>query len=129
MSTDSMRPDNRGEARIALPWPPSTNGLFVNARGGRGGRFTSKEYAAWQKEAGWTLQAQRPPKFRGPVVVAIELCPPHARRFDLDNRNKAVLDLLVTHQVLPDDHDGFVREVNVRRVQTGAPCTVIVRAA
>jgi hypothetical protein len=37
--------------------------------------------------------------------------------------------LLVTHQVLPDDHDGFVREVNVRRVETGAPCTVIVRAA
>ena len=115
------------EARIALPWPPSTNALFTNVRGR--GRVTSKEYLDWKREAGWTLQAQRPKKFKVPVTIGIELCPPHSRRFDLDNRAKCLLDLLVTHEVIPEDHDGFVREVNIKRVDNAAPCTVFVRAA
>lgn len=114
------------ETRIALPWPPSTNALFTNVRGR--GRVTSKEYADWKREAGWTLQAQRPPKFPGRVEITIELCPPHSRRFDLDNRTKSTLDLLTAHQVIRDDHDGFVRAVNVKRVDNAAPCVVTVRA-
>lgn len=114
------------ELRLSLPWPPSTNHLFINA-GGK--RVTSKDYAAWQREAGWTLQAQRPGKFRGPVTIDIELCPPpKARRFDLDNRSKALLDLLVKHEVIADDNADLVREVSIKRVETGAPCTVVVRS-
>lgn len=113
------------EVRIALPWPPSTNALYV-ASGGR--RFKSKEYNAWCREAGWTLLAQRPPKFKGPVEITIELCPPHSRRFDLDNRTKSTLDLLTTHQVISDDNDTVVRSVSVKRVSDAAPCVVTVRA-
>lgn len=114
------------EIRIALPWPPSTNALFLNVRGK--GRVATKEYTSWKREAGWTLQAQRPPKFHGPVEITIELCPPHSQRFDLDNRSKCTLDLLTSHQVIRDDHDGFVRAVNIRRVDNAAPCVVTVRA-
>lgn len=117
--------DAHDECRIALPWPPSTNALFV-AVGGK--RVKSKEYVAWRREAGWTLQAQRPPKFKGPVEITIELCPPHSRRFDLDNRSKSTLDLLTEHQVIRDDHDGFVRAVNIKRVENAAPCVVTVKA-
>lgn len=113
-------------ARIALPWPPSTNALYLNVKGR--GRVPTKEYLAWKQEAGWTLAAQRPPKFTRPVTITIELCPPHGRRFDLDNRAKATLDLLTLHLVIPDDHDGFVREINVKRVENAAPCVVEVRA-
>lgn len=113
------------EARIALPWPPSTNNLFATA-GGR--RHISKEYADWRREAGWTLQAQRPHKFKGPVEIAIELCAPTNRRFDLDNRMKATLDLLTTHQVITDDNSEIVRGVSVKRVDNAAPCVVTVRA-
>jgi len=115
-----------GEVRLALPWPPSTNNLFVNV-GNK--RVPSRDYTAWRKEAGWTLQAQRPPKFKGAVTIGIELCPAHSRRYDLDNRSKALLDLLVTHNVIADDNADVVREVSVKRVDGGAPCTVIVREA
>ena len=113
--------------RLALPWPPSTNALFFNVRGK--GRVRSENYRKWAKEAGWTLNAQRPPKFKGPVTIGIELCPPSSRRFDLDNKNKALLDLLVTHRVIEDDNDSIVREVSVKRLDSGAPCTVVVRSA
>lgn len=113
------------EARIALPWPPSTNELYV-ATGKR--RFPSKRYTEWRREAGWTLQAQRPPKFTGPVAITIELCSPFNRAFDPDNRCKASLDLLVEHQVIPDDKDTYVRSVTATVVKGGAPCTVTVRS-
>lgn len=122
----SIAKEGGGETRIALPWPPSTNNLFVTVAGHKK-RVTSPDYAKWQREAGWTLQAQRPPKFTVPVTIGIELCPTHNRRFDLDNRNKAVLDLLVTHGVIADDNSNLVREVSVKRVDNAAPCTVIVR--
>ena len=122
----SPHKEGRETVRIALPWPPSTNNLYFNC-GGRG-RVPTKEYVAWKREAGWTLAAQRPPKFTRPVTITIELCPPHSRRFDLDNRVKATLDLLTLHLVIPDDNAGFVREVTVKRVDNAAPCVVEVRS-
>lgn len=115
------------ETRISLPWPPSTNELY--AIGGNHRRVVSPRYKAWKETAGWTLQAQRPPKFSGPVSITIELCPPHTRRFDLDNRTKSTLDLLVTHGVLPDDNSVHVRSLEINRVDNAAPCTVIIRSA
>lgn len=117
----------RDEVRLSLPWPVSVNMQYMNVRGR--GRVATREYVAWKREAGWTLQAQRPTKFKGPVTVTIELNPPHKNRFDLDNKNKCLLDLLVTHEVIADDNSDLVREVTVRRVNEGAPCTVTVRAA
>jgi Holliday junction resolvase RusA-like endonuclease len=108
--------------RISLPLPPSVNGLFVNVRGR--GRVRSEGYRKWALEAGWMLKAQRPGKFLVPVNISIEINPPNGRAFDLDNRNKALLDLLVEHQIIPDDSIRWVRKVSIQVVKTGAPCTV-----
>jgi len=106
--------------------PPSSNNMFVNVRGR--GRVRSENYRKWSREAGWTLVAQRPPQFKVPVKISVEIHPPNARAFDLDNRKKALLDLLVEHQIIPDDSWRWVRDQRISVVETGAPCTVIVEA-
>jgi Holliday junction resolvase RusA-like endonuclease len=116
---------SEGEQRFVLPWPPSSNNLFLNVRGR--GRVLTKEYREWREEAGWTLAAQRARKLTQPVTVAVELNPPSKHAFDLDNRAKALMDLLVLHGVIPDDSIKFVHGVSVRLVDTGAPCTITVR--
>lgn len=115
----------RGEVRLTLSWPPSTNNLFLNVNGR--GRVPTSEYKAWQRTAGWELQAQRPRKFTVPVEVVVELHPPTRRAFDADGKLKAPIDLLVTHQVIADDSIKYVRSVTAKIVEAGAPCTVIVR--
>lgn len=112
--------------RISLPWPPSVNGMYLNVKGR--GRMKTPAYSKWIVEAGWTIRAQRPRKFTVPVNITIELCPPSRRAFDLDNKNKALLDLLVKHDVIPDDKHQWVRSVLIRIVPEGAPCTVILEA-
>lgn len=118
--------DIKTEVRISLPWPPSLNNMFLNVRGK--GRVRSENYRKWADEAGWLLKSQKPRKFHEPVRVRVELNPPNARAFDLDNRNKALLDLLVEHGVIIDDSNRWVRGVSVEQVSAGAPCTVIVEA-
>ena len=100
--------------------------MYVNVAGR--GRVISENYRKWKNEAGWLLKSQRPARFLGPVRVSVELNPPTKRAFDLDNRNKALLDLLVTHEVIPNDSNKFVRSVSVSQVDTGAPCTIILEA-
>lgn len=114
------------EVRIVLPWPPSLNNMFLNVRGK--GRVRSENYRKWLTEAGWLLKSQKPRRFHEPVRIRVELNPPNARAFDLDNRNKALLDLLVEHGVIIDDSNRWVRGVSVDQVPSGAPCTVIVEA-
>jgi Holliday junction resolvase RusA-like endonuclease len=113
------------ETRIALPWPPSVNNLYINA--GRK-RVRSPAYRKWQEEAGWKLQASRPHKFDGAVEVTLDLCPPDNRRSDADNRNKAVLDLLVSHGVIKGDDRRFVKSVTARWVENQVhSCSVTIR--
>jgi len=70
-------------------------------RTGKGRVFRSSAYDAWRKEAGWEFNAQRP----GQVEVSIALGrPADKRKRDLENAaGKAVLELLVAHQVIEDD--------------------------
>jgi Holliday junction resolvase RusA-like endonuclease len=96
---------------IALPMPPSTNNLFFNI--GKG-RVRSAQYKAWALEAGYRLNAQRPPLMAGKVAILIEVAEPKtARRQDVANREKAVTDLLVSHRVIQGDDQRFVRSVTV----------------
>jgi len=87
---------------LDLPIPISTNRLW---RTGKGRVFRSKEYQSWLTSAGWELKAQRPGQVEGEVAVSIALGrPADNRKRDLDNAaGKAVMDLLVAHQVISDD--------------------------
>jgi len=113
-------------ARIDLPFPPSVHGLY---RGGRWKGDISPEYKAWRDHAGLMLNRQSVPSFDGPVRVFIRLVAPDRRRRDGDNYAKAVIDLLVSHGVIPDDSNGVVRSHYVEWADEGQPCTVVVQDA
>lgn len=96
---------------FTLPFPPSVNGLFINTRHGRA---RSSKYDQWVQEAGWELKRQRPSKFKGPVVLFYNLQEVRdKRKRDLGNLEKAVTDLLVTHQVIEADDSTIVREIHM----------------
>jgi crossover junction endodeoxyribonuclease RusA len=84
---------------MKLPMPPSTNNLFVNVP--KRGRVPSGRYRQWKTAAGLMLNVQRPHRVIGSVRVLIYV--PEKTRGDIDNRVKAVLDLLVAHGVIEDD--------------------------
>ena len=86
---------------LELPAPPSVNAMFRNhARG----RVATKAYTDWQGHAGWVLRSQHPRKIGGRVVLAISIERLSANA-DIDNRIKAIADLLVKHDVIDDDRN------------------------
>lgn len=101
--------NNRGPIIVDLPFPPSTNNLFANGRSK--GRYETPTYTKWKTEAGWVLMTTRPGRLAGRVRIAIELEDSHPRA-DADNRIKAILDLLVSHNVIEDDSAKIVRKVS-----------------
>jgi crossover junction endodeoxyribonuclease RusA len=106
---------------LNLPFPPSTNNLFKNV-GKR--RALTDAYKAWRDEAGWSLKMQRPGQLEGSVSVTIAV-QRKPNRGDIDNRAKAVLDLLVEHGVIEDDR--LVEELCLKWSDetTGATVTVL----
>ncbi len=82
-----------------LPIMPSLNNAFVNKQGG--GRFASRQYAAWKQEAGWKLRDIKPQPVKGRYALHTRL--PVKMRGDIDNRAKALSDLLVSVGITPDD--------------------------
>lgn len=104
---------------LTVPAPPSANKLFKSIDGGR--RAKSKDYKDWLLHAGWQLRAQRPGHISGRVMllIAVERL---SHTADIDNRVKALLDLLVKNQVIDDDHKvaGFAVSWIKPKVKDGA---------
>lgn len=101
-----------------IPWPPTSNTMF-GLKGHH--RFVSKTYADWKDTAGEHLMQQRPDKFDEPVCISIRLRAPTKRKWDIDNRVKPILDLLVSHQIIADDNSLLVRRIDVRADDYDAP--------
>jgi len=78
-----------------------------------GRAICSKPYREWIAAAGAELIAQRPKKHQGSVVVSIRVGMPDGRKRDLDNLQKACLDLLRRHGVIEDDHSGILRDLRI----------------
>lgn len=94
-----------------LPFPPSSNNLFVN---GKRGRFRSPRYDSWITHAGGEIMRQRPSKFSGPVNLSYEFQEGRDnRRRDLGNLEKATTDLLVAHRIIEADDGSIVRKINL----------------
>lgn len=88
----------------------------------------SETYRRWKAGAGTSLLAQRPQKLTGAVSVSVRLNPPDKRRRDLDNAGfKAIIDLLVEHQVIEADDSRIVRRIEAEWADSGEPCTVNVQ--
>ena len=90
---------------LLLPFPPSVNALFANARGKGKGRFKTKRYQEWLQEAGWALKQQRPQGIKGEYELSLTAARPDKRKRDLDNLFKAISDLLEAHGVVENDAD------------------------
>jgi hypothetical protein len=86
-------------------------------------RHRSDGYKAWIKAAGWELVAQRPRKVKGRYELTIVL--PAKMIGDIGNREKAVSDLLVTHEVVEDDKLAW-RITIMRAEEIEAVCLVAV---
>jgi len=98
---------------IMLPFPPSVNGLFA----GKKRRYKSDKYKAWLEDAKDDLTYQKYvdgfkwKNHTGKVKITLLLKAPDKRIRDLDNLLKAVLDFLVTHQVIVGDDSRYVKEL------------------
>lgn len=117
--------------RVTLPYPPTTNNLFIN----RGKcRIKSPEYRAWAQEAGWAIKAQCPVhlvRLHGPYAATFTLDRPDKRARDIANTEKALSDALVSAGIVRDDSDA--QEITLRWSDRppgkGAQAHVEVRAA
>ena len=105
---------------LRLPFPPSVNALHFNAPkknakpfNGRvtRGRISTSEYLSWQDQAGWEINVQKPGRVVRRCVITIDL--DDSRQGDCANREKAVVDLLVTHGIIPDDSKKHVKRVSI----------------
>ena len=87
--------------RITLPFPISVNALYS----GKGRRFKSKRYQRWIVKARSALWDQyfKPIAEEIPLQITYILGRPDKRIRDAANYIKAVDDLLVSQEVIPDD--------------------------
>ena len=88
--------------KLTFPFPPTVNTYYRNVNGrtlmskkGRMYRGVCIRCAVWQKYPEIAATER--------VAVILNLYPPNKRKWDIDNRVKAVLDALQHAGVLPDD--------------------------
>lgn len=112
---------------LTLPYPPTTNNLFVNV--GKG-RKKSTEYRAWLDRAGLEIMAQRPQlatrNIAGAYTFSLVAERPDRRRRDLSNLCKPVEDLLVSMGLLSDDSDAESIELRWSGIEPKKPGRVHV---
>ena len=99
---------------FTLPYPPSTNSLFINRKGGR---YRSPKYEEWIIRASTWLREQiktEQDKPEYPVMVRLIIGVQDNRAKDIDNRIKPVMDLLVKCGVLIDDSSKYVRMITAQ---------------
>jgi Holliday junction resolvase RusA-like endonuclease len=95
---------------ITLPFPPSTNNLFINTSRGR---IRSSKYDEWAAEAGWELTRQRPSKVTGPVMLTFDFQSNRdKRKRDITNLLKAPEDLLVKFGIIEADDNTIVQFIS-----------------
>jgi Holliday junction resolvase RusA-like endonuclease len=108
---------------VTLPLPPSVNRLYVRTRAGV---VCSSRYLRWKRDAGWVIRAARVRPLVCESYDAI-IYVPQRMKGDIDNRIKAILDLFVSLELVPDDRR--VARVTASRSNTTLPgtCDVVLR--
>lgn len=90
---------------LVLPWPPSVNAIWrsLAVGNGRARVVKSKGYREWRERAVEVVSGVwRVEPYLGPVSVTVRLYGPSRRRYDIDNKVKALLDAL-QGVILEDD--------------------------
>lgn len=91
---------------LAIPFPPTTNNLFMNV-GKR--RIPTKSYRVWRELAAVQIDHQmlKQQAITGPYHMTIELDRPDKRARDVSNYAKAIEDSLTLCRVIRDDSDAL----------------------
>jgi crossover junction endodeoxyribonuclease RusA len=105
--------------RIVLPMPPTVN--HSSGPTANGGRFLTAEHRAFRNEVTLRVVAAGSPMF-GPqarLTLDITLIPGDRRKWDLDNRIKALQDALQCAGVYADDEQ--IDEIRIVRTDVMIP--------
>jgi crossover junction endodeoxyribonuclease RusA len=109
---------------ITLPWPPTVNTYWR-----RHGHVIhlSNRGRLYGQQVCRIIQGCLHDRLTEPVGVLIELWPPNRRRWDVDNRAKAVLDALTKANLWRDDSQvRDLRIVDRETIVKGGLCKVTI---
>jgi len=107
---------------LRLPIPPSTNQLFRAGR--RKGHFhKSRAYQLWLQEANLLTPQGKPIDGVAEITIEIHGGKGWTHRRDLDNTNKAVIDLLRWKSYLHDDNTNHVTKITTEYIKPTDPAT------
>lgn len=84
--------------RVALPFPPSVWDIY---EGHGKSKHRTSAYNKWRSDCGYFLNANKQ-AIDGPFSLSVALKRPN-KRMDLDNRAKAILDVLQHYGVIKND--------------------------
>lgn len=107
-----------------LPMPPSVNALWKT---GNARMYRSKKYLEWIAECEGMLADRERPRIDYPFAIDIAVGRPSKRRMDIDNRVKAVMDILEREEIITDDCLCWHMTVYWDEEITG--CKVMIRKA
>ena len=108
--------------KIILPWPPSVNGYW---RSYRGRQILSAKARVYRQSATRHVLACKANKhLTGRLSVEIELYPPTRHKIDIDNRAKALLDVMQHAGVYQDDSQIDRILIERREIEKGGAVVV-----
>lgn len=107
--------------------PPTVNHLYRTSRSGT--RYKTQEGREWQERTAAIFEAAHwpEPPYTGDVMLDICFLVADRRRWDIDNRVKALLDALVMGGVLKDDRQVQSLHVQRERVPETTQTLVMVK--
>lgn len=111
---------------VTLPTPPPANKIWRpgKRRDGKPAFFARQPYVDWQRAAGWEVKVQaKGARITGRYTCEITV----PMRGDVDGRTKAILDLLASIGLTPDDKHCV--SVTARKEPGRKDCLVVIAEA
>lgn len=80
--------------QITYPWPPTTNNAYTNVKNRRVKSRIAREYTQLATQITQLKHPKPPFTPTDRLTITIDLHPPDARKFDIANREKVLIDAI-----------------------------------